>query len=150
MAAKTSWHRYGTKLGHCHRMYNKGFEVIWSARARVCTDCSGERITRQQRSSVRQVPPARSLSVGALQPPLRRPCACPGPPVSASGRLDVSAWSCRRRRRRLLVQAARRPRHGAGAGAISSICGGIRAAPSATRPSRQPPLNTVRLMVTDS
>ena len=24
MAAKTSWHRYGTKLRHCHRMYRVG------------------------------------------------------------------------------------------------------------------------------
>jgi len=24
MAAKTSWHRYGTKLRHCHPMYTNG------------------------------------------------------------------------------------------------------------------------------
>ena len=27
MAAKTSWHRYGTKLRHCHRIYT---ETLWS------------------------------------------------------------------------------------------------------------------------
>ena len=29
MATKTSWHRYGTKLRHCHRVYTKFFELIW-------------------------------------------------------------------------------------------------------------------------
>jgi len=28
MAAKTSWHRYGTKLRHCHPMYNKTVKMM--------------------------------------------------------------------------------------------------------------------------
>jgi len=28
MAAKTSWRRYGTKLRHCHRLYNYSFAAV--------------------------------------------------------------------------------------------------------------------------
>jgi len=28
MAAKTSWHRYGTKLRHCHPMYTIAFSAL--------------------------------------------------------------------------------------------------------------------------
>ena len=52
MAAETSWHRYGTKLRHCHRMYRRTYCgkvpgsrlgcVVWrgSWRAPACTTTS--------------------------------------------------------------------------------------------------------------
>jgi len=46
MAAKTSWHRYGTKLRHCHPVYTLAVHIVLHARGAAVDKISTD-VTRR-------------------------------------------------------------------------------------------------------
>ena len=86
MATKTSWHRYGTKLRHCHRVY---CSVVWCSAAEVRRAINTQRLAGTSGPSRRRLDQLRRHTghVGTRQP-----------------QRVLTAWSLRTRRARAEVQ----------------------------------------------
>jgi len=58
MAAKTSWHRYGTKLRHCHPMYNEEIDLNYkpTVAAYFLLDVESSRLIAFPRVTTNKIP----------------------------------------------------------------------------------------------